>query len=172
MTHFSIFCATIFSLFLGASFLGCSRSENFSEKFLNAYIEMRIVSDMYNSRPEAGIWRKAILKKYGYSEKSFRKEADDLRSDYEIWLQFQAEVLKKLDLLIENKIKNPLPLTKDKTAEEAPALAKPEEVREEDSLIEEESEVEKSTFRKNILRKPKALSKMQPKNRVQSEGAP
>ena len=49
----------------------CRQDTPPSAEFRSAYIEMRVVSEIYGIRPEAGLLHKAILEKYGFTATSF-----------------------------------------------------------------------------------------------------
>ncbi len=81
-------------------FCACSQTpEPVSENFLNAYVEIRIVNDIYGERPDAGLLRRDILKKYNISAESFSAETNRILNDYHLWNDFQKSVLAKFDSL-------------------------------------------------------------------------
>ena len=85
----------------------CRQDTPPSAEFRSAYIEMRVGSEIYGIRPEAGLLHKAILEKYGFTATSFSEEVNRLRSDYRLWETFQSGVVSELDSLIEKKKRKP-----------------------------------------------------------------
>lgn len=85
--------------------LGCeSLSPTISEEFVNAYIELRIVSlELGDVNPNARIKRTEILKKYNYSTESFNQESERIKTDPKLWLLFQQKVVSIVDSLPETR---------------------------------------------------------------------
>lgn len=77
----------------------CENSGQPSDKFIEAYIELRVATELHGTTPSAGLARREILKKYGYTRESFNAEADRLRSDYNLWVEYERRVLERLDTL-------------------------------------------------------------------------
>lgn len=80
--------------------VACNREpEPVPESFRDAYIEMRVVSELYGTKPEGGILRREILQKYGYTAETFKAEFERLQGDYRLWAGFQKSLLTELDSL-------------------------------------------------------------------------
>lgn len=71
-----------------------------SDNFIEAYIEMRVATEHFGKRPEAGLARAQVLKKYGFTAESFSTEADRLRSNYGLWQEYGKRVTARLDTLV------------------------------------------------------------------------
>lgn len=80
--------------------VACEREpEPIPASFRSAYIELRVVSELYGTKPEGGLWRRDILEKYGYTAASFKAEFERLQSDYRLWSEFHKSLLADLDSL-------------------------------------------------------------------------
>lgn len=95
-------CLSLFLFFLVLFFLtSCNANKKPpTANFIDAYIELRVATEQFGSRPEAGLVRRDILKKYGFTRESFDKEATRLRNNYELWQSFEDSLQIRLDTLI------------------------------------------------------------------------
>lgn len=82
-------------------------SGNISPNFSKAYVEMRAITEIYGTRPEANLLNKSILEKYGFTIESFSEEFEKLQKNYSMWNAFQTEVLSYVDTLQKTKSKEP-----------------------------------------------------------------
>ncbi|OIP48377.1 MAG: hypothetical protein AUK31_06530 [Fibrobacteres bacterium CG2_30_45_31] len=92
-------------LFLGSLFLFLSacveNGSTVSENFVNAYIELRVVSREYGEiSPDGRIARTEVLKKYGYTRASFEAEAENIKRDPDLWEPFQIAAVARIDSLV------------------------------------------------------------------------
>jgi hypothetical protein len=92
-------------LFLGSLFLFLSacveNGSTVSENFVNAYIELRVVSREYGEiSPDGRIARTETLKKYGYTRASFEAEAEKIKRDPDLWEPFQIAAVARIDSLV------------------------------------------------------------------------
>lgn len=94
-----------FVLILLGGFTACREAKEPTAEFRNAYIEMRVVAEIYGARKEASLLQQHTLEKYGFTASSFAKEAERLRGDYKLWLGFQSEVVATIDSILEKKKK-------------------------------------------------------------------
>jgi hypothetical protein len=71
-----------------------------SENFVNAYVELRVVSREYGeTSPDSRIARTEVLKKYGYTKESFDSAAMNIKQTPDLWSPFQKKVIERLDSL-------------------------------------------------------------------------
>jgi len=88
------------------SMAACKKTGQPSDTFIDAYIELRVASELYGSTPNAGLMRRDVLKKYGYTVESFNEEADRLRADFNLWETYEKRVLERLDTLAQIQSRN------------------------------------------------------------------
>lgn len=65
-----------------------------------AYIEMRVISEIYGTRPEASLLNRSVLEKYGFTKETFTETVEALRKDYSKWHDFQKSVVAHIDSMI------------------------------------------------------------------------
>ena len=105
----------------GASLLGCSNEVSVDEKFVNLYVELRLVDINYGKdSPMGRLVRRNTLKAAGYTREQFIAKADEILDDERMWVPFQKAVTARLDsLLVEPKPQDTAP-AQEKPAEKAP----------------------------------------------------
>jgi hypothetical protein len=85
-------------------FISCSDKNVDQDKFVNAYVDLRIAEDTLKS--ENDDIRKAkdnILKRYGLTEKQYRATFEYLNENPELWEQFYDKVIARVDTLKKKK---------------------------------------------------------------------
>lgn len=81
-------------MFFSLFFFACDEQKKMpSAEFIGAYVELRLATEQYGTRPEAGLVRRDILQKYGLTREGFNAEADRIRSNFEIWNAFEDSVI-------------------------------------------------------------------------------
>lgn len=110
--------AVFFAMFFFVLF-GCSEiSPSIDEKFVAAYVEMRIIEQSYDQgASEAGLARKEVLKKYGYTRESFIQKSNEILNDEKRWLPFQQLVKDRVDSLVDPADYKARKLAEKKSAE-------------------------------------------------------
>ncbi len=97
---------TAFLLFLLTAFLclaGC-KDENITieENFIAAFVEIRVAEHTYGiESPSAGLARRDILKKYGYTRESFIQKTNEILADDDMWIPFQKQVTDRIDSILD-----------------------------------------------------------------------
>lgn len=97
---------TAFLLFLLVAFLclaGC-KDENISieESFIAAFVEIRVAEHTYGiESPSAGLARRDILKKYGYTRESFIQKTNEILANDDMWIPFQKQVTDRIDSILD-----------------------------------------------------------------------
>ena len=90
------------------------------ERFVDAFVEMRIVDQMYGAEaPMARLARRTVLEKYGYTRESFLEASAKIQEDDTRWVPFQARVVDRVDSILD-----PESYVKRKEEEAARAAAK------------------------------------------------
>jgi len=90
----------------------CACSENAfkpDERLVAAFVEMRVVEQLYGETPEARLARRDILAKYGYSREDFIKEVEIILDDGKRWMPFEAAVSERIDSLLGIPKAKPIP---------------------------------------------------------------
>ena len=91
-------------MFFSLFFFACDEQKKMpSAEFVEAYIELRTATEQYGARPEAGLVRRGILQKHGFTRDSFNAEADRIRANYELWNAFEDSVIARIDTLVQEK---------------------------------------------------------------------
>lgn len=97
---------TAFLLFLLVAFLclaGC-KDENITieESFIAAFVEIRVAEHTYGiESPSAGLARRDILKKYGYTRESFIQKTNEILANDDMWIPFQKQVTDRIDSILD-----------------------------------------------------------------------
>lgn len=92
-----------FLVFL-TSLIGCQKEAGSSSKFVDAFVEMRVVEMVYGAdSPSARILRQEIIKKHGFTREQFLAETDKILEDETRWLDFQKEVVALVDTLLADR---------------------------------------------------------------------
>ena len=101
-----------------------NENPDIDERFIAAYVDMRVAEQMYGvTSPMTRLYRKATLKKYGYTRESFLAETDKILMNSDYWKPFQNRVVARLDSVLD-----PESFIKKKEEEAAKAKAKKEKV--------------------------------------------
>jgi len=96
------FLSTAF-LLAAAILSGCQQKGGVDSRFVEAFVELRMVETTYGSEsPTARMARVNVLKQFGYTREQFLAEADKLLEDDSRWVDFQKAVIARIDTLAAN----------------------------------------------------------------------
>lgn len=82
---------------------GC-KDENVTieESFIAAFVEIRVAEHTYGiESPSAGLARRDILKKYGYTRESFIQKTNEILANDDMWIPFQKQVTDRIDSILD-----------------------------------------------------------------------
>lgn len=84
-----------------ACLLGCENKAKVDPKFVDAFVELRVVELTYGvDAPAARILRQQTLKKMGFTREQFLAETEKILSDEKMWVEFQKAVVARVDTLM------------------------------------------------------------------------
>lgn len=87
--------------FVVAAMVACSGEVSVDQKFVDAYVEMRVVETTYGvTSPLARVGRQEVLKKYGFTREKYLAKAEEILADENQWVPFQKAVVARLDTLL------------------------------------------------------------------------
>lgn len=90
-------------LFCCFIFISCSNKNIDHQKFIDAYIELRITQDTLKSgNANFQDLKKAILKKHGLTEKQYDKTFNYFNENPERWNDFYEKIIARVDTLRKN----------------------------------------------------------------------
>lgn len=92
-----------FSMLILLSLLGgvssCERTDLVEKEVVSLYVDLRIASEEYGNTPDARIARQNLMRQAGFTEEQFRIKVQEVRSNPELWMKFQNDVVARLDSL-------------------------------------------------------------------------
>lgn len=79
--------------------ISCERTDAVDPEVVSLYVDLRIASEEYGNTSEARIARQNLMRQAGYSIEKFTQKVQEIRSNPELWMKFQNDVVSKLDSL-------------------------------------------------------------------------
>lgn len=80
---------------------GCSGEVSVDQKFVNLFVELRIVEMTYGKEaPMTRLVRQELLKEAGYTREQFFAKTDEILNDERQWVPFQKAVNARIDSLL------------------------------------------------------------------------
>lgn len=80
---------------------GCKNDAMPDQRFVDAFVEIRIVESTYGPEsPTARIVRQDVIKKFGYTREEFLAETDRILENEKVWVPFQKAVVERIDSLM------------------------------------------------------------------------
>lgn len=87
-------------IFSSVLFISCSHSNVDRQKFIDAYIDLRVTEDtMRLGTKSVEDVKKEILKKHGLTEQQYEETFDYFNENPEQWNQFYDEIIARVDTL-------------------------------------------------------------------------
>ena len=88
-------------LFSAFAMGGCSGEVSVDQKFVDLYVEMRVIDMTYGKdAPMGRLVRQDALKAAGYTREKFLAKTDEILNDERQWVPFQKAVNARLDTLL------------------------------------------------------------------------
>lgn len=92
----------LISFTLCGSLFGCSGEVTVDQKFVDLFVELRVVEITYGKdSPMGRLVRQDALKAAGYTREQFLAKTDEILNDERQWVPFQKAVTARLDSLLE-----------------------------------------------------------------------
>jgi len=91
----------LFALFIILGLSACDKKESNYDEFAIVYAELRIAEREYGLTEDGKAARLQILQKYGLTVEAFEEKTEEIKKDYEKWLEFQKTLIKILDSIAE-----------------------------------------------------------------------
>ena len=93
-----------FILLLSLSFISCSGKDADHEKFIDAYVDLRIAEDTVKSgNVDMQKLKEKILKKHGMTEEQYKSTFEYFNDNPELWEQFYEKAIARVDTLRKRK---------------------------------------------------------------------
>ena len=106
MIRHLLVAALFFSALFGMG--GCSGEVTVDQKFVNLFVELRIVENTYGKdSPTARLLRHETLKAAGYTSEEFLAKTDEILNDERQWVPFQKAVNARIDSLLQQPAPSP-----------------------------------------------------------------
>lgn len=87
--------------FVVAAMAACSGEVSVDQKFVDAYVEMRVAEITYGTTsPLARMNRQEILNRYGFTREKYLAKTEEVLADENLWVPFQKAVVARLDSLL------------------------------------------------------------------------
>ncbi len=87
--------------FIVTAMVACSGEVSVDQKYVDAYVEMRVVEMTYGvTSPLARVGRQETLKKYGFTREEYLSKTEKILADENLWVPFQKAVVARLDTLL------------------------------------------------------------------------
>jgi hypothetical protein len=88
----------LFSVF---GLCGCNGEVTVDQKFVNLFVELRVVEMTYGKdSPMGRLVRQDVLKEAGYTREQFLAKTDEILNDERQWVPFQKAVNARIDSLL------------------------------------------------------------------------
>ena len=94
-----LYCLISFAL--AVNFVGCANEVSVDQKFVNLFVEMRVIELTYGKdSPMGRLVRQDALKAAGYTREQFLAKTDEILNDERQWVPFQKAVNARIDSLL------------------------------------------------------------------------
>jgi hypothetical protein len=95
--------------------VGCAQEVTVDQKFVDLYVELRIIDVTYSKdSPMGRLVRQDALKAAGYTREQFFAKTEEILNDERQWVPFQKAVTARIDSLLESPSENsPEPAPKE-----------------------------------------------------------
>ncbi len=91
-------------LFLSSSLISCSDKEADHQRFVDAYVDLRIAQDtLKNDSTDIRQLKDEILKKHGLTEEEYGSAFEYFNDNPELWEKFYDEAIARVDSLRDQK---------------------------------------------------------------------
>lgn len=115
MTYSRLSMLVLISLLGGV--YSCERTDLVEQEVVSLYVDLRIASEEYGNTTDARIARQNLMRQAGFSEEQFRVKVQEIRSNPELWMKFQNDVVARLDSLRNPNAQPPLKKASQKARE-------------------------------------------------------
>jgi hypothetical protein len=103
--------------------MSCNKQSGLEPDFVNLYTDLRISTLEFGRHgPLAESKRAEILKKYSSTSEAFNTQVQQLKSNPNLWVPFQEQVVERLDTLIQ-KVSSSLKVPQDSLQKKTMPLA-------------------------------------------------
>ena len=83
-------------------FIGCAQEVTVDQKFVNLFVELRVIEMTYGKDAPIGrLVRQDALKAAGYTREQFLAKTEEILNDERQWIPFQKAVTARIDSLLE-----------------------------------------------------------------------
>ncbi len=104
LTRLLKYSGYLFLVIFSLMFSSCSEKSADHEKFVNAYVDIRLAEDTVKSgNSNIQNVKAEILKKYGLTEEKYKSSFEYFNDNPELWEQFYDEAIARVDSLKQKK---------------------------------------------------------------------
>ena len=97
----------VIAMLCGASLFGCSEEVKVDQKFVDLYVELRVIEMTYGKdSPMGRLVRQDALKAAGYTREQFFAKTEEILNDERQWVPFQKAVTDRIDTLLAQSSEN------------------------------------------------------------------